>query len=207
MREPKQDTRIRQKQIAEAALALVAEQGLRRLSISAVARRVGLVPSGIYRHYKNKDEVVAAVFDLLEQRLLALVDAAIEESDDPLEQLQGVLARHIRFIREGRAIPRMIFSEEGPSGGPERRQRILQVLLSYLGRIGQIVCQAQGQGRIRKELDVETVAMLFFGLVVPAGMRWHVSDGRFDVTRHAKRVWPMFLAAVAAEPDATTLRE
>ena len=39
-------TEIRQEQIAEAALELVASQGVRRLSVAAVARRVGLVPSG-----------------------------------------------------------------------------------------------------------------------------------------------------------------
>ena len=101
MAEAKLDTQIRREQIAEAALSLVANQGLRRLSMAAVARRVGLVPSGIYRHFKNKDEMLAAVLDRIEERLLANVQAAGEESADPLECLKGVLMRHIRFIREG----------------------------------------------------------------------------------------------------------
>ena len=41
--------------------------------MAALARRVGLVPSGIYRHFKNKDEILAAVFDRVEERLLANV--------------------------------------------------------------------------------------------------------------------------------------
>ena len=47
---------IRRQQIAEAALTLVADRGLNRLSVAAVVRRVGLVPSGIYRHFKSKEE-------------------------------------------------------------------------------------------------------------------------------------------------------
>ena len=53
--EAKLDTQIRREQIAEAAMSLVASQGLRRLSVAAVARRVGIVPSGIYRHFKSKE--------------------------------------------------------------------------------------------------------------------------------------------------------
>ena len=55
MSDQKLDTEIRKEQIAEAALGLLASQGLGRLSVAAVARRVGLVPSGVYRHFMNKD--------------------------------------------------------------------------------------------------------------------------------------------------------
>lgn len=199
MSRQKLETRVRREQIAEAALGLVASQGVRRLSIAAVAQRVGLVPSGIYRHYKNKDQVLAAVLDLLERRLLAIVEAAVGRSTDPLEQLYAVLTSHIRFIREGRAIPRMIFSEDAHGDNPERKAHILEILSAYLGEIAKLVRRGQQQGRIRPELDVETVTMLFFGLIAPAGIRWHLSDGAFDMTRHAERAWPMFRAAVERE--------
>src|SRR3990170_7857543 len=153
MAEAKLDTQIRREQIAEAALSLVADQGLRRLSVAAVARRVGLVPSGIYRHFKSKDEILAAVLDRIEQRLLANVRAAREESTDPIECLKGVLMRHIRFIREGRAIPRMIFSDDVHTGNPQRKQRVLQIFTRYTGEISEIVRLGQLQGRIRPDLD------------------------------------------------------
>ena len=73
MAEEKLDTQVRRQQIAEAALELVANRGLRGLSVAAVARRVGLVPSGIYRHFKNKGEILDAVLDRVEARLLANV--------------------------------------------------------------------------------------------------------------------------------------
>ncbi|MBI2220156.1 MAG: helix-turn-helix transcriptional regulator [Acidobacteria bacterium] len=53
----KLDTEIRQEQIAQAALAVVARHGIRRLSIASVARRVGIVPSAPYRHFENKDDL------------------------------------------------------------------------------------------------------------------------------------------------------
>ena len=198
MAEAKLDTQVRREQIVEAALSLVADQGLRRLSVAAVARRVGLVPSGIYRHFRSKDEILAAVLDRVEQRLLANVEAARQENADPVECLKGVLMRHIRFLREGKviSIPRTIFSDDVHAGNPQRRQRVLQIFTRYIGQVSEIVRLGQSQGRIRPELDVQTVAMMLFGIIVPAGILWHLTDGRFDVTQHALRAWQLFSSAI-----------
>ena len=204
MAEEKLDTQIRREQIATAALNLVASSGLRAMSIAALARRVGLVPSGIYRHFKNKDEILAAVFELVEQRLQANVRAAREENTDPVKCLQGVLMRHIRFIREGRAIPRIIFSDDVHAGDPRNRQRIYQVFTRYIGQVGEIVREGQSQGRIRPDLDAQTVALMLFGIVVPAGLLWHLTEGGFDVTRHAQRAWRMLRTAITVPVDNPT---
>jgi len=97
MAEEKLDTLVRRRQIAEAAMSLIAQRGLRSLSIAAVARRVGLVPSGIYRHFKSKDEILDAVLDRVEERMLANVAEAMQESTEPLPRLKGILMRHIRW--------------------------------------------------------------------------------------------------------------
>ncbi len=199
------DTQIRREQITEAALGLVASQGVRRLNIAAVARRVGLVPSGIYRHFKSKDEMLQAVLELLGRRLLENVRAARQEAPDALECLHGVLLRHIRVIREGRAIPQMIFSDDLLSGHPQRRERIIAILEMYRGQLREIVREGQRQGCIRADVDAETAALLFLGMVIPAGILWHVTDGGFDVTRHAHRVWPMFRAVIATADVKTTM--
>lgn len=197
MADAKLDTEIRREQIAEAALELVASQGLRRLSVAAIARRVGLVPSGVYRHFKSKDEILSAVLDRIEQRLLANVRAAREKHADPLECLKDVLMRHIRFIREGRAIPRLVFSDDVHAGSPQRKQRVLEIFRRYTKQVAEIVRRGQAQGRIRPELDVQTVAAMLFGIIVPAGILWHLTEGGFDVTRHALRAWRLLRSAIA----------
>jgi len=197
MADQKLDTQIRQEQIAEAALDLVASRGVGRLSIAAVARRVGLVPSGIYRHFKGKDDVVDAVLDRIEARLMANCEAVRLEVSDPLERLHELLIRHVRFIRQGRAIPQIIFSDDVHRGHPERKERVLRIARGYLGEVARFVQEGQQSGRIRAELDPGTVSLMFLGMVAPAGILWHLTDGGFDVTQHARRAWDMFHAAIA----------
>jgi AcrR family transcriptional regulator len=203
MAELKLDTQVRREQIAEAALSLVASQGVRRLSIASIARRVGLVPSGIYRHFKNKGEVLDAVLDLVEKRLHANVEAAKAASLDPLDRLHGMLIRHVQFIREGRAVPRIIFSDDAFGDHPQRKARVSQILTGYLAAIQEAVREGQQQGCIRPDAAAETVSLMFMGMIVPAGILWHLTDGGFNVTQHAGRAWQMFHAAIAAKGPTT----
>jgi AcrR family transcriptional regulator len=201
MAEQKLDSEIRREQIVEAALGLVAEYGLRRLSIAAVARRVGLVPSGIYRHYKNKDEIVSAVLDFLGRRVMGNVEAARAAHSAGLDRLRATLMGHIRFIREGRAIPRIIFSDDVHSGHPDRKQQVLRILTAYRGQLAEMIRQGQQEGAVRGDVDPDDAAMMFFGVIVPAGILWHLTEGGFDVTKHAERCWHLFHDMIAAKRD------
>lgn len=201
MAEAKLDTEVRREQIAEAAMDLIAAQGLRRMSIAAVARRVGLVPSGIYRHFKSKDEIIHAVLDRVGQRLAENVEAACRDSDQPLEQLKDVMMRHIRFIREGRAVPRMVFADDAQTDNDRLKQHVVKVLSGYISQVSDIVDQGQSQGCIRSDVDQRTIAMMLFGIIMPAGIIWHMTDGAFDVTRHAQQSWRLFVSAAASNEN------
>jgi hypothetical protein len=138
-----------------------------------------------------------AVLDLLEKRLMANVAAARTENADPLDCLRDLLMRHVHFIREGRAFPRIIFSDDVFSGHPERKARVQEILSGYLAAIQQSVLEGQAQGCIRANMLPETVAMMFLGIVMPAGILWHLTEGGFNVTQHAGRAWKMLREAIA----------
>lgn len=191
-------TEIRRVQIAEAALAAVARHGLSRLNIARVARLVGVVPSALYRHFPSKDAIVDTVMGLVRERLLENVRVVTDTVADPFEQLRLLLRRHVQFIVENQALPRIIFSEQVYDGRPGRRRAVFRTIEAYLGRVADIVRAGQREGRIRHDLDAGTVAVMFLGLIQPAAILSHMSDGRFDAAAHAERAWEIFAEAIRA---------
>jgi AcrR family transcriptional regulator len=191
-------TGIRQDQLVDATLALVADHGLRGLSLAAVARRVGLTPSAIYRHFPSKDAMLDAVLDRMRERLHGAIAAARAETDDPVDALRLLLDRHSQLIRQNRALPRIVLSDDYHVGHPERRQRLLGVFSGYLEGVADIIRQGQRLGRIRSDVNAHSLAILFLGLIQPAGVLWTLSDGQFDVTGQARAAWPVFEQAIRA---------
>ena len=56
--------------------------------MARVARRVGLVPSAVYRHFESKDELLDAVLEMIRERLNANVVQASQDAADALQVLR-----------------------------------------------------------------------------------------------------------------------
>jgi AcrR family transcriptional regulator len=196
MRAEKLSTEVRQDQIARAALQLIAAEGVQGLSLAAIARRVGLVPSAIYRHYRSKGEVLDATIDHLGARLLHNLDLAAGETPDPLDRLHDLLKRHVALIRENQAVPRFIFSETIYGRDAGRKEKVRSIITRYMKGIAAFVREGQASGRIRPDVDPDAAAVHFLGLILPSAVLWHLTDGRFDVTRQAERAWSTYRAGL-----------
>ena len=86
-------TEERQKQITQAATKIIGEKGLRAFTVAKVAQEVGIKDSTIFRHFKNKDEIVSSVLDNLEEVLAQTVPPP---TDNPLERLSTFFLNRIK---------------------------------------------------------------------------------------------------------------
>jgi len=202
MRAEKLDSETRRGQFEDAALDLIATHGVDGLSIGAVARRLGLVPSAIYRHFKSKDDLIEATIEVIRGRMMRNLHAvrAAHEAD-ALEALRHLLMLHIGQFRENQAIPRIIFSESLHADRPDRKRKVHSIITDYLAGVADLIREGQRQGRIRTDLDPATAAVIFLGLIQSSGVLWILTDGGFDVTRHAQRAWRLVGGAFAETAD------
>ena len=190
-------TRVRQEQIAEAALEVVAERGPAGLSVAAIAERVGIVPSAIYRHFGGKEAVLDAVLDSLTHRLDENLSAAGSGAESPLEQLQQILKRHAAMAQANAALPRVLFAQVIYGSSDTRRSRIGRIVSGYLDRIAEVIREGQRRGQIRDDVPSDAAAVVLLGMVQLPIVLWHMTDGDFDLNRQIEQAWPLFERAVA----------
>jgi AcrR family transcriptional regulator len=192
----KKGTEIRKEQIAQAALSLVAGQGLRALTVGQVAKLVGLVPSAIYRHFKNKDEIIDAMLDLFEKRLMKNLAEVTTEKVDPLETLRRLLMRHLQLVMEYQVVPRIMFSEEVFTGRPGFKDRLFRIFKGFLKGVTEVIRRGQEEKIIRADLPAEALSLMFVGLFQPSAIFWHLSHGQFDMVRQVTMAWQVFADSI-----------
>ncbi|MGB7631205.1 MAG: TetR/AcrR family transcriptional regulator [Candidatus Deferrimicrobium sp.] len=194
----KRSREARREQIAEAALEVIARDGTRSLSVGAVARRIGIVPSAIYRHFHGKEEILSSAIERMGERLLENAARAAAGKGDPIQRLRKLLQDHVRAIREGYAGPRIVFAEGIDGGGVSHRMEVYHVIRRYMDRVAEILRQGQRTGDLRGDLDPEATALHFLGLIQPAATLWYLSAGKFDVSLYAERAFAQFAQSIAA---------
>jgi AcrR family transcriptional regulator len=198
MRREKLNTEVRQEQIIQAAMNLIASRGLKGLSMAALANRIGLVPSAIYRHFKSKDDIVDMILGVIRERLLTNIRITCKETSEPMERLQRILNRHVETLRKNRAIPRIIFTEDVFTGNPKRRNKVYGIVVGYLEGLNEIIRDGQEKGQIRSDMDSKTVALMFLGMIQPGAILWFLSDGKFDISKQSEKNWNVFREAIRA---------
>lgn len=192
----KKGTGIRQEEIILAALTLVANQGVKSMTIERIARIVGIVPSAIYRHFNNKSEILEAVLDMIGNRMKKNVIEANQENDNSLEAIRSLLMRQVQLIMEFSAIPQIIFSEEVYRENLELKSALHNMIMSFINVLTEIVKKGQKEGRIRTDMEPQRIAIMFLGLFQPSAFLYHLSDGRFDIVKQVDITWKMFRKAI-----------
>ncbi len=199
MRALKTQTETRKQQILKAALELIGAHGVYGLSIQAIAERVGIVPSALYRHFRSKDDVLDAILELIQKRLLANVSLVRKETTDPLRRLESLAMRHARMLSENPAIPYIVLSDGIYAGHPDRKTRIAAIIRRYLNELEDIIEEGRGQGAIRAEVVPATAAVMFLGLLLPAAVLGSTFEDGFDMIGHVGNAWPAFMRGIAAD--------
>ena len=93
--ETRQERKERTRQaILDAALDLVAEEGLAALSLRQLTRAVGIVPTAFYRHFASTDELGLALVD----RSFASLRLMIREARQGNPQLSGVIRSSVAIL-------------------------------------------------------------------------------------------------------------
>ena len=77
-------------QIILAAFRLAAEKGFANLSMNDLVRESGVSKGGIYWHFKNKDEIIQAMFDFILAAQIRIVDATLSETGSATEKLRRI---------------------------------------------------------------------------------------------------------------------
>ncbi|MFN3322789.1 MAG: TetR/AcrR family transcriptional regulator [Bryobacteraceae bacterium] len=95
-----------------AGLAVIAESGVRGLTLREVARRAEVSHNAPYRHFDSKQALLAAIATEGFERLAAEVREAGRAGNPPIEQLLAGCEAYLAFARRHPAHYEVMFSEQ-----------------------------------------------------------------------------------------------
>lgn len=160
-RHPTEERRL---QIADAALQVIATQGLGRFTTQAIAAEVGITDGTLFRHFPNKEAIVLAALDRVEERLFSGFPPDVA---DPIERLERLFLYRASLVTEHPVIARLAFSEELPhAAGPVGARQVARWRERTLGFVVGCIDEAAAQGRIDPEIPAREVGCVVMGTLL-----------------------------------------
>ena len=129
MTRQRKSTEERRTEIAEVALEIIAEEGIRRFTVANISEKVGLAEGTIFRHFDDMDDIVMEAVERLQELLLEGAGGfAAEEVADPLERVKGFLSTRVELIAERPELLKLLFSDDLEKVGPEAAAQQIRTL-------------------------------------------------------------------------------
>ncbi|WP_250005526.1 TetR/AcrR family transcriptional regulator [Actinoplanes sp. M2I2] len=121
--------------LIRASFDVLAETGLERFSVAAVARRLGVSSAAPYRHFPDRDHLLSAVSAAAADDLRAAIVAAVAE--DPADGLAAAAGAYVRYVvRTGAGIQVIFAAELYAVADDDRRERTRALMTTMLELTG-----------------------------------------------------------------------
>ena len=115
--------------LIEAARFLVTEKGPQGFTLIEAARLADVSPAAPYRHFKDREALVAEVSRLGAQAFERRMRAAAEGAPSPAARLMALGQAYLAFAREDPGLYRALFDT---NCGPERPRAVLDMLVGTI---------------------------------------------------------------------------
>jgi len=165
IRHPKSDRTRRH--IIEKAAPLINKKGAAGTSIAELASVTGLTKGGIYGNFKNKDELVLAVYDYHAQSLSEFFDKELKKANTPGQKLAAcpeILRKlHARMLAYG-GCPILNTVTEADDTHPVLCNRVGQTIEKLKNMFTDLIMQGIKSGEIRIQTDAQRTAGLILAL-------------------------------------------
>ncbi len=162
-------------EILTTARALFIEQGYRGLSMSVLARAVGVSKAALYYHFQDKEELFLAVLNELLNEIEVLIDAAVEGQTTSREQIQALVHTILAWPQDQRAAIRLASQEMAQISSPARKNFHRDYHEKFIGKIQSVIEQGIQKGELRP-LNPALATWSLLGMMYPYFFPAHATE-------------------------------
>ena len=196
MAQNRRSTVVRKKQIIAAARKLIVKKGSEHLTVRAIAKEVNITEAAVYRHFKNKKEILSFLLSHIMAAMMDEIDRALSDSTPSLEILHGILVNHLSRIEQARGMSFQIIAEVISFGDRGLNREVYESINVYIEKLKDLITEGVRGGFIRDDVDLDSSAMLLFSMIQGMVNVWALGHYKFDLSDKFELLWRVFREAI-----------
>jgi len=165
--------------ILDAAARLATTYGLQELSIGELAGHIGMSKSGLYAHFKSKEELELATIDaaaeIFENDVMRRVEESLRGTARVRALSEAFLGHLARRVYPGGCFFATVAAQLAPR--PSRaRDRVSRLQQEWVGQFIAALSQARDDGEIQPAADLDQLAFEITAMLFRANFAWIISQ-------------------------------
>ncbi|TWT08379.1 TetR/AcrR family transcriptional regulator [Planococcus sp. CPCC 101016] len=185
------------KQIIDAAVIVIAENGYHQAQVSKIAKQAGVADGTIYLYFKNKEDILISVFQEKMGVFVSKLEQIISRDLDAASKLGLMIESHFELLASDIHLA-IVTQLELRQSNYEIRMKINNVLREYLKLMDKILVKGMEDGEFDAAMDIRLARQMVFGTMDETITTWVMNDHKYDLVELAPKVQRMLLKGMQA---------
>jgi AcrR family transcriptional regulator len=152
------DTRDRKSQIIDSAIGLMSDHGVSGATTARIAAEVGVSEPTLYRHFKNKQEILLAALDVIAVRLMFFAASAAGSADNVVDRVRLMSGAIYDFAIINPEETRVFWEALSVARDDEMRDSLRTKFMGILRLMEGVLFEGVSKGEIREDVDIPLTA-------------------------------------------------
>lgn len=185
------------KQIIDAAVIVIAENGYHQAQVSKIAKQAGVADGTIYLYFKNKEDILISVFQEKMGVFVSKLEQIIGRDLSASSKLGLMIESHFELLASDIHLA-IVTQLELRQSNHELRTKINDVLREYLKLMDQILIQGMKNEEFDAKMDIRLARQMVFGTMDETITTWVMNDHKYDLVELAPQVQRLLLKGMQA---------
>ena len=185
------------KQIIDAAVIVIAENGYHQAQVSKIAKQAGVADGTIYLYFKNKEDILISVFQEKMGLFVSKLGDILEQEVSASDKLQLMIKSHFDLLANDLHLA-IVTQLELRQSNHELRIKINGVLREYLLLMDKILVNGMETGEFDKDMDIRLARQMVFGTMDETITTWVMNDHKYDLVELAPKVHRLLMKGMRA---------
>ena len=177
----------RQQQIIEAAIKIIAVNGIQNLTIKTLANKVGVTEPALYRHFDNKLEILKAIISYFQNKMKPAIEK-LNRSAKALDKIEKFILEHLRIINSNPDFAKVIFSEANFQNEETLILKVNNMMKKSHKILETVVQKGQNNGEIRNDISSLSIVRMIIGSLRLLVTQWSMSDMIFNLQSEGEQL-------------------
>lgn len=178
----------RQIEIIEVSGKILMEKGIKGLTTKNLAAEMGFSESAIYRHFKNKEDIIVVLLSYLQDNIKTRLENIVAQEASAEQHLQQIFASQFSFFKQNPHFVIAILSE-GLFDETEKIQNAMMHIIAIKSNLLQQVVEKGKQNKeFKQEIATPDLLHIIMGSFRLAMLKWKLSKFQFDIEKEGNRL-------------------
>ena len=179
----------RQIEIINASKDIIGKKGIQNLTIKNLAKKMSFSEPALYRHFKNKTDILKTLLLFHEETLNKKIIEIKESNKTAMQKIKLIIDFQFNHLQKDPSVVMIVFSETSFQYNDILFSVVVKAMEQRTKNLIDIIEEGEEAGEIRNDTSAQRIASIILGGMRFTILKWRFNNFKPNLNKEGAELW------------------